>query len=371
MRQVLFRIPIPNPWNPQGIPIYGFGAMLVLALFLGWLVAAWRARRAGIPREHVENVAFWIVISGIVGARIVFMIQYHQPLGDFYKFWEGGLVFYGALVGGAVGYVIAYYRILRKHGIPAWKLADVVAPSIALGLCIGRFGCLLNGCCFGDVACPECASLRFPAHSFSWRPLVENGYQAAAGFTLDENALGAGSTVRDVDASSEAARAGLRPGDVIVKADGQPMPNPAELSDYLLHDTHWQHGGADLALTVKRGGQEIDLPPFRPHTLGLYPTQVYESVSAFLIFLVLLAYTPFRRHDGEVLLLFLTLYPIHRFLNEMLRHDTDPVAFGLTLSQNGSLLILAVALGLWVWMLRKPAQYQPFQHKDAVAVSAA
>src|SRR5207237_4015671 len=124
-----------------------------------------------------------------------------------------------------------------------------------------------------------------------------------------------------------------------------------------------ERGQHDLRLTVKRDGQDVELPEFRPRTLGLYPTQVFESISMALLFLLLTAYFPLRRHDGEVFLLFLTLYPVHRFLNEMLRNDTEPLADGLTLSQNGSLVILAVAVALWVWVLSRPAQYHPFAEK--------
>jgi phosphatidylglycerol:prolipoprotein diacylglycerol transferase len=275
-----------------------------------------------------------------------------------------------------LGYLLAYVRVLRPHGISGWKLADVLAPSVALGLAFGRVGCLLNGCCYGGVACPDSPSLHFPVHSFAGglhgseaKGLVTGGYQPIAGFTVTPESLGARvpCVVAAVDASSAAARAGLRPGDQIVKADGDPIRDYAELSQYLKFDPHWQQGKTDLQLTVRRTGQDrdVELPSFRPETLGLYPTQVYESISMVLLALLLMAYFPFRRHDGEVWLLFLTLYPVHRFLNEMLRNDTEPLADGLTLSQNGSLVILAVALGLWAWVLSRPAQYHPFGEKKA------
>jgi phosphatidylglycerol:prolipoprotein diacylglycerol transferase len=372
MRQVLFRLPIPNPLAPN-IPIYGFGLMLVVALFVCVWLTGRRAQKEGVAKELIQDLAFYCVIGGILGARVVFMIQYGQPITHFLNFWEGGLVWYGGLLGGVAGYFCAYFLVLRKLRLSTWKMGDFIAPALAMGLCLGRIGCLLNGCCWGNVACTECPAIHFPMHSFSWWPLVHEGYQTAAGFTVSPEslALGGRCTVGAVDNSSAAARAGARPGDVIVKADQKINPSYEDLRDYLLADSARNSGPDGLKLTVERNGQDVELPPFWPHTLGLHPTQIYESISMALLFLLLAAYYPFRRHDGEVLLLFLTLYPIHRFLNEMLRNDTDPVAFGMTLSQNGSLLVLAVALCLWVVVLRKPPQYHPFaQKKSAAAVPA-
>ena len=82
-------------------------------------------------------------------------------------------------------------------------------------------------------------------------------------------------------------------------------------------------------------------------------------VVTVLIFLLLLAYEPFKRHDGEVMVLFMLAYAGHRFLNEMLRNDTPPVAFGMTLSQNGSLIVLAAGLLLGLYLWTRPAQYRP------------
>jgi phosphatidylglycerol---prolipoprotein diacylglyceryl transferase len=78
----------------------------------------------------------------------------------------------------------------------------------------------------------------------------------------------------------------------------------------------------------------------------LNPTQIYESVSMILLLFFLLSYYPFKKSDGSVMVLFMIGYGVHRFLNVMLRTDTDPVAFNMTLSQNISILVLIGAVAI-------------------------
>jgi phosphatidylglycerol:prolipoprotein diacylglycerol transferase len=258
------------------------------------------------------------------------------------------------MAGAVVAYVFAHHYIIRKHGIPTLKLADIVAPCAALGLCLGRIGCLLNGCCYGGVACPQCPQVRFPLSGMPRTELVREGYQTAAGFTLADLADNS-HTVGAVEPESPASHSGLQTGDLIVEVDGHEIRSQRDLGNYFMWD--WPRGKNDLELAVQRDGATIILPPFSPYGIGLHPTQVYESISTGLLLLLLLEYLPFRRHDGELMALFLILYPIHRFLNEVLRNDTRPLGDGMTLSQNGSILVLAVGLVLLAWLRRLPAQY--------------
>jgi phosphatidylglycerol---prolipoprotein diacylglyceryl transferase len=354
MRQVLFHIPLHllnDSW--PDIPIYGYGFMLFVAfVFCTWL-ACRLAAREGIPRERVQDLAIWLFVSGIAGARITYMIQYHVPVWDFFRIWDGGLVFYGSAIGGAVGYFLAHFLILRRHHISGWKMADIIAPCAALGLCIGRFGCLLNGCCYGNVSCPDCPAVSFPLSAPARVKMVEKGYQTAAGFTLVDKL----NVVAQVEPGSAAARAGLQPGDRIVKVNGLPTVSAGEL-DGAFND--WPRGKNDVVLMVRRsGGQEVTVGPFSPWTVRLNPTQLYESISMGLLFALLMAYYPFRRRDGEVMLLYMVGYAVHRFFNETLRVDTDPVALGMTLSQNISVAVLAGALVLALILWRRPVQYRP------------
>lgn len=379
MDQVLFRIPLrifdwmPN-WIPDSWPIYGFGVMLVCAFLICPWLATRRAEKEGIAKERVQDLAIWIFVCGIIGARITFMrlaSDPPRPWTEFFFIWQGGLVFYGSVIGGLVGYIGAYHFVLRKYSISTWKMADIIAPSVAIGLSLGRVGCLLNGCCYGNVAtCEHCPKFAFPLSAPSRFDLVKHGFQTAAGFTISgDRPVTVGAVAKD----SPAYKKGLRPGDHIVQVrDFRKTGDNHRIEKYFDDDPEdlssfrnclvaaWPHGQKKLTLTVERDGQTIDLPAFEPLTLKLHPTQVYESISTLLLFFLLTAYYPFRRRDGEVMILFMVGYAVHRFLNEMLRNDTDLVAgTGMTLSQNGSILFFVVALILAWRLWRKPVQYQP------------
>src|SRR5947209_5461308 len=127
MQQVLFWIPIHTAWTPNGIPIYGFGTMLFIAfIFCTWLYGR-RAQNEGVPKERVQDVAIWIFVTGIIGARITFMIVEHRPIEEFFQIWQGGIVFYGSFIGGWVGYALAYWFIIRRFNLSTWHLADLIA----------------------------------------------------------------------------------------------------------------------------------------------------------------------------------------------------------------------------------------------------
>jgi phosphatidylglycerol:prolipoprotein diacylglycerol transferase len=90
-------------------------------------------------------------------------------------------------------------------------------------------------------------------------------------------------------------------------------------------------------------------------SLRVHPTQLYSAVNAGLLGLFLWNYYPLRRRDGEVFALLITIYPVARFLLEMIRIDESSfLGTGLSISQNVSLLLLALVAGLWWYLSRQP-----------------
>jgi hypothetical protein len=121
---------------------------------------------------------------------------------------------------------------------------------------------------------------------------------------------------------------------------------------------NWPRGRNSVQFVVERDGQEVEPPSFTPRGIGLHPTQLYEMISMVLLLFLCLAFYPYRRHDGQVWVLFMVVYSMHRFLNEILR--TEPVEFGrLTLSQGISVGVLLGAIALEIYLRKTQPRRQP------------
>ena len=338
----------------QGIPIRGYGLMLLVAIVSSVQLAIVRAPKFGLDAEAVYGLAMWMSVGGIVGARLFFVIQKWDqfPKGNLAQFLaaavnvaEGGLVVYGSLIGAT----IAVWLFVSRHGLPVWKTADMIAPSLLLGLAIGRLGCLMNGCCYGGV-CDLPWAIRFPPSSPPYEEQLNAGL--LHGFRVaerdqDADANGAGSPVTFVQPQSPAEAAGLQVGQNVISLN---------VSDPLLQEIGpGQREGArqpparsEISVLLDDGRKlNWNIAALPNRSWPIHPTQIYSAINAFVICLFLLAVTPYCR-DGQVLAWLLTLYPISRFLLEMIR--TDEAGFlgtGLTISQLISVGLLVLAVALW------------------------
>lgn len=411
------------------------GGLVFYGSFFGGVISygIWRAVQEGreVLHENRPRLIRWVVTGVVIGlvciaVRAVVIRREGVEVGEALRDLSGQGLAFGAALGGLVGFSFAYILAVQKNAPPNWKFMDIMTPSLALGLALGRVGCLLNGCCFGNVACAECPSIHFPLCAPARSTYTALGYQTAAGFTTEDGSKDPRTVVGAVEPRSAAATAGLKPSDVITSVNGMPnrlivdieapsgsataQATNSSWSSLLAHlkqkedgreyeilgpgkvrvlydgpglrktdlayfqtipglfvipggdlfrdllEANWPQGETHLTLSVKRGDTVIDLPTFRPVGIGLHPTQIYESISALLILLLLTAYYPFRRHHGEVFVLFMLCYSIHRFTNEMLRNDTSPVLGGMTLSQNVSILVLVIAIALLTYLWLKPTR---------------
>lgn len=170
------------------VTVHWFGICIALAFLAGMWTATKRAPLAGISGEHIADLVVpWLLLGGVLGARTMFVITYWQeefagkPAWEIFMIQRGGLVFYGGLIGSSLAVII--FAQIKKLSL--WKLADILAPSIALGSVFGRIGCLMNGCCYGR-ACEMPWAIRFPDdHSTHGLPIHPTQiYDALLNLTL-------------------------------------------------------------------------------------------------------------------------------------------------------------------------------------------
>jgi phosphatidylglycerol---prolipoprotein diacylglyceryl transferase len=153
----------PVAFEIGGFAIYWYGIFAALGFIAGFGTAGRRAPREGLTAEAIMNLAPWVIGGAVIGARILYVISYwkedfaNKPLWEVLMIRRSGLVFYGGLIGSCLGTI--YYCASRK--LPLWKVADVIAPSVALGHAFGRLGCLMTGCCYGR-ACVFPWAIHFP-----------------------------------------------------------------------------------------------------------------------------------------------------------------------------------------------------------------
>lgn len=131
-----------------GIRVTSYGLMLVLALLAGVAAFALQLRRRELSPAFAREVIPWVAVGGIVGAKLYYVLLHWQefmadPIGALTG--RGGLVWYGAMLGGIAG----FYLLARLRRLPTLTLFDAAAPALVLGYAIGRVGCFLVGDDYG------------------------------------------------------------------------------------------------------------------------------------------------------------------------------------------------------------------------------
>jgi phosphatidylglycerol---prolipoprotein diacylglyceryl transferase len=217
--------------NVGSITLHTYGVLLAVAFLLGLWLASRQARREGLDAARVSDLAIYVLIAGLVGAKLLLLVvewdYYSRYPRELLSIFQSGGVFYGGLI---AAFLVAWWY-LKRHGLPAWRVADALAPGVILGQAVGRLGCLAAGCCHGRPA------------DVPWAI-----------------------TFRDIYAA---------------RAVGTPIDTP------------------------------------------LHPAQLYETGAALIILAVLLWMAPRKRFHGQVVLSYVALYAVARFVVELYRGDAS------------------------------------------------
>lgn len=331
--------------QPVGLAIRGYGVMLLLGVAAAVGLAIVRARRYGLGEDVILGLAPWVFVGGIVGARLFYVIEYHEQFftddlsttfRNLINFTQGGLVVYGSFIGGFFAFLLYAYR----HHLPMLRLGDAIIPTLFIGLALGRIGCLMNGCCYGGKCEDGWAAIRFPNGSPVFEDQLASG--ELAGLELDS----LGQTVEKVHADSPAAARGITPGatvgnlTVVRSQESIDDATPAEDAPFGLvavvdgKDQYWS---------------AADLPP---RALPVLATQIFSSLGGLALCLALCVFSRGSYRDGVVMCTGFAGYAVMRFVMEILRSD-EPGQFGtaLTISQWVSILVFAIAIASLMWIL--------------------
>ncbi len=144
MRPILFQF--------GNLRIFSYGLFMALGILAATIWMVQQVKKEGKSPEFVFDSVLIGVIAGIIGARLFFVFLYEpsyylsNPL-QILNIQEGGLAFYGGFVFGLAAILIYLYRAQ----IPVFSFLDFAAPATALGYAIARFGCFMNGCCYGKT----------------------------------------------------------------------------------------------------------------------------------------------------------------------------------------------------------------------------
>ena len=347
---IAFLFPVLEKKDPVtevmlGIPIRGYGTFVAFGCIVGIGMATLRARRLGLNPDLIYSLAFVMFCGAMLGARIFFVIQYREQFDTWLEvvsFTEGGLVVYGALLGG----VPAALFFLRHHKQPILAFGDLIAPSLLAGLALGRLGCLMNGCCYGGIAEGDW-SLRFPPGSPPYMRQLENG--RLLGLELEDELIEGKRKVKQVNPDSLAGKESIKVGDKIkIQSESAKMIKA-------------MRGRPDDATPLVQvelddgqvvGWRYAQLPQ---HSLPVQPTQLLSSINAALLSAVLWFAFPYRTRNGQIVVVFLLAYPVTRFLLEIIRTDESAImGTGFTISQLVSIGLIGTSFALLALIRRGP-----------------
>ncbi len=340
--QIETRIPngTPTPWI-VGLPIRGYGVMLMLGVVSAMAIAMFQCEKAGLSRESFFSLATWTVVAGMLGARVFYVVQKWSELGDSLqdKLWkalqvtEGGLVVYGSVIGGLIA--IALWS--RRNRFPLLLIADCVTPAFFIGLAFGRVGCLFNGCCYGGLCETSLPSITFPSGSPAYMDQMESG--KLFGLETESRPTPADpQTIVQVRPDSWASENKIQVGQKLVSITEQMVDGPSRSNSLAAP-------AFEATVQVNDRQFQIATGSLPRRSLPVHPSQIYAAVSGLILCGWTLLFSTFAKRTGVVIGVGLIAYGVQRIIEEIIRVD-EAGQFGTSLSIAQWISMGGILLGL-------------------------
>jgi len=340
--QIETRIPdgTPTPWI-AGLPIRGYGVMLMLGVVSAMAIAMFQCEKAGLSRESFFSLATWTVVAGMLGARVFYVVQKWSELGDSLqdKLWkalqvtEGGLVVYGSVIGGLIA--IALWS--RRNRFSLLSIADCVTPAFFIGLAFGRIGCLFNGCCYGGLCETSLPSITFPSGSPAYMDQMESG--KLFGLETESRPTPADpQTIVQIRPDSWASANKIQLGQKIVSITEQMVDGPSR-SNSLAAPAY------EATVQVDNRQFQIAAGSLPRRSMPVHPSQIYAAVSGLILCGWTLLFSTFAKRTGVVIGVGLIAYGVQRIIEEIIRVD-EAGQFGTSLSIAQWISMGGIVLGL-------------------------
>lgn len=145
----------PVAFNLFSKPVYWYGIIISLTIFLGYYVAELEARKRNLKKDTLLDLLLLAVPVSLLTARLYYVLfrwdYYSKNKNEILSIWDGGLAIYGGLIGG----IMVLILFSKKNKINVVKLLDIIAPSLLIGQMLGRWGNFFNHEAYGEVVSKE------------------------------------------------------------------------------------------------------------------------------------------------------------------------------------------------------------------------
>jgi len=152
----------PVAFSIGPLEVRWYALLILFGAIIGILIAEMEAKKKGIAKDDIFDLAFWMLIFGILGARIyyvLFNLSSYSNIMDIFAIWNGGLAIHGGIIGGAITMII----FCKKKKLDFLTIADITMPSVIIGQAIGRWGNFFNQEAHGpEVALSTLQNLHIP-----------------------------------------------------------------------------------------------------------------------------------------------------------------------------------------------------------------